>query len=263
MLGLSVITVVLNERAGLERTIDSVATFSTLNPFFPVEHVVIDGGSTDGSLDLLSSLKLSNFRFTSEKDDGIYFAMNKGVLNAHFDYVLFINAGDLLIPQSIPESVAMRFEAGSSEALLAGFAFSAIYSIGIFSKTIHSRAYDKYSPKMPGLHQGMVYKKDILLKYPYSSQFMICGDYENYLRLIQLNYFFEPIGLVLSKLFSGGISSKRPALLYQESKEITSQLVPSPVVTRIRTNASLLFRLFVIQCLLYFSRLFYFLKIKQ
>lgn len=262
-MGLSVITVVLNERAGLERTIASVSTFSTLNPVFPVEHVVVDGASTDGSLELLSSINKSNFRFTSEKDDGIYFAMNKGVLNAHFDYVLFINAGDLLIPQSIPESVAMKFEAGSSEALLAGFAFSAIYSIGIFSKAIHSRAYNKYSPKMPGLHQGMVYKKDILLKHPFSGQFKICGDYENYLRLVQQNYFFEPIDLVLSKLFSGGVSSKRPALLYHESREITSRLVPTSVIMRTRTNVSLLVRLFIIQCLLYFSKLFYFLKIKQ
>jgi glycosyltransferase involved in cell wall biosynthesis len=89
---LSIITVVLNDAAHIESTIQSVINQN----FNSIQYIVIDGQSTDGTLDILK--KYSNYIdvLISEKDRGIYDAMNKGLKLAKGDYVLFLNSGDML-----------------------------------------------------------------------------------------------------------------------------------------------------------------------
>lgn len=87
---LSVITVVFNNEKDIERTILSV-----LNQTYPnIEYVLIDGNSTDGTLKIIEKYKDRLAVFISEKDDGIYDAMNKGLAKATGDYVVFMNSGD-------------------------------------------------------------------------------------------------------------------------------------------------------------------------
>src|SRR5437879_6907645 len=86
---LSVITVVYNDVKGIERTMLSV-----LNQTYPnVEYIIIDGFSTDGTLDVIKKYQ-GRIKLISEKDEGIYDAMNKGLAIATGDYVLFMNSGD-------------------------------------------------------------------------------------------------------------------------------------------------------------------------
>ena len=92
MPALSIITVNLNNYAGLEKTIQSV--FS--QTFLAIEYIVIDGGSTDGSDGLLSTHSERIAYWTSAPDNGIYHAMNKGIRQATGDYCLFLNSGDWL-----------------------------------------------------------------------------------------------------------------------------------------------------------------------
>lgn len=87
---LSVITIVFNNLRDIERTIKSVINQS----FKDIEYLIIDGGSTDGTMDVISKYKASITKIISEPDDGIYFAMNKGLKFATGDYVLFMNSGD-------------------------------------------------------------------------------------------------------------------------------------------------------------------------
>jgi glycosyltransferase involved in cell wall biosynthesis len=87
---ISVITVNLNNRFGLEQTIKSVIAQN----LDTLEHIVIDGKSTDGSLDVLKAYSNVKTFWLSEKDTGIYNAMNKGINIATGDYVLFLNSGD-------------------------------------------------------------------------------------------------------------------------------------------------------------------------
>jgi glycosyltransferase involved in cell wall biosynthesis len=87
---LSVITVVYNHVRDIERTIQSV-----LGQRYPhIEYIIIDGASTDGTLEVLKRYENRLAKLISEKDKGIYDAMNKGLLHATGDYVLFMNAGD-------------------------------------------------------------------------------------------------------------------------------------------------------------------------
>ncbi len=86
----SIITVVYNSARSLERTIRSVAA----QTWSGVEHIVVDGGSTDGTLGVLERWQGHISRWISEPDEGLYDAMNKGLSLATGDFVWFVNAGD-------------------------------------------------------------------------------------------------------------------------------------------------------------------------
>jgi glycosyltransferase involved in cell wall biosynthesis len=87
---LSVITVVYNNMADIGRTMLSVLN----QTYASMEYIVIDGGSTDGTLDIINTYKNRIAKLTSEPDKGIYDAMNKGLALATGDYVIFMNSGD-------------------------------------------------------------------------------------------------------------------------------------------------------------------------
>jgi glycosyltransferase involved in cell wall biosynthesis len=87
---LSVITVVYNNVKDIERTVLSV-----INQTYPeIEYIIVDGLSTDGTLDIINRNKTKIAKLISEKDKGIYDAMNKGLASAKGDYVIFMNSGD-------------------------------------------------------------------------------------------------------------------------------------------------------------------------
>ncbi len=88
-LKISIVTTCLNEYSKIENTLKSVI-FQTYPNF---EYIVIDGGSTDGTANLISKYKNKLFYYISETDIGIYDAMNKGAKIATGDYLLFLNAG--------------------------------------------------------------------------------------------------------------------------------------------------------------------------
>ncbi|KAI3593488.1 hypothetical protein D9X30_1215 [Cupriavidus sp. U2] len=92
MTQISVVTVNYNNRAGLGRTMDSVAMQHA--DTFQVQYLVIDGGSTDGSVELAQSRAAEIDVFVSEPDNGVYAAMNKGLARATGEWVLFMNSGD-------------------------------------------------------------------------------------------------------------------------------------------------------------------------
>ena len=87
---ISIITVVLNSKSSLEKTIKSIAGQIDSN----IEYIIIDGGSTDGTHDVIKKYDEVVSYWISEPDKGIYDAMNKGLKKATGDYVWFLNAGD-------------------------------------------------------------------------------------------------------------------------------------------------------------------------
>ncbi|TDE14843.1 glycosyltransferase family 2 protein [Dyadobacter psychrotolerans] len=92
---LTIITVNLNNRDGLKKTITSVLGQS----FQDFEYIIVDGGSTDGSVEVIKEQQTGCCRWVSEADKGIYHAMNKGIKMANSEYLLFLNSGDFLLDQ--------------------------------------------------------------------------------------------------------------------------------------------------------------------
>ena len=97
----SVITINYNNREGLKHTIDSVVC-QTYTDF---EFIIIDGGSTDGSVEIIREYEEHITYWVSEKDHGIYHAMNKGVAQAHGDYCIFMNSGDCFHSSYVLDSI--------------------------------------------------------------------------------------------------------------------------------------------------------------
>lgn len=109
----SIITVSLNSGSGLEETVNSILSQNYSN----IDLILIDGGSTDGSLNFLKEKSIKPWFFTSEKDTGVYNAMNKGLARAAGEFVLFLNAGDYFYNES---SVLSLVEASQGVDLIYG-----------------------------------------------------------------------------------------------------------------------------------------------
>ena len=112
---LSIITVVFNNREGLCRTLESVKR----QTFCDFEQIVIDGGSTDGTLEEIQKYEsqIANFRWISEKDNGIYNAMNKGIKMAKGEYCYFLNSDDCI---AVPKTLEEIFEKAKDVDIIYG-----------------------------------------------------------------------------------------------------------------------------------------------
>ena len=105
---INIVTINKNNRAGLERTIDSVLSQTF---FDKIDYIIIDGGSTDGSKELIEEHKDRLYYWCSEQDNGIFNAMNKGLEHCDGDYVLYLNSGDFLRQNDIIELVYDKLDA--------------------------------------------------------------------------------------------------------------------------------------------------------
>lgn len=102
---LSIITINYNNSVGLQNTIESVKKQSACNEF---EYIIIDGGSTDQSVDIIKENQDIVQYWISEKDHGIYDAINKGINVAKNDYIYFLNSGDLLYNSEVLEKLVKQ-----------------------------------------------------------------------------------------------------------------------------------------------------------
>src|SRR5688572_29649931 len=109
----SIITVSLNNIAELEKTIESVLSQS----YKSREHTIIDGGSTDGTVQLLEKHSENLGYWVCEKDTGIYNAMNKGIRASKGDYLIFLNSGDSFYS---PDSIAELIDSSNDKDIIYG-----------------------------------------------------------------------------------------------------------------------------------------------
>src|SRR6188508_2910860 len=110
---LSIITVVYNNLAGLKHTYQSIQSQTSTD----FEWLVIDGGSSDGTKEWLTNLAVSNMCFISEKDGGLYDAMNKGLNLAKGKFVWFMNSGDSIFS---PDTVQVLIDQSAGKDVLYG-----------------------------------------------------------------------------------------------------------------------------------------------
>lgn len=104
----SIITVTYNASDCLEKTIKSIVNQSYPN----IEYILVDGASTDGTIDIIKQYEANVSYWMSEPDTGLYDAMNKGLQKATGDYIWFVNAGDLLYSDNTVEKIAALIEEG-------------------------------------------------------------------------------------------------------------------------------------------------------
>ena len=253
---ISIITITFNDLNGLKKTIESID--KNYNPTIAnINHIIIDGNSTDGTKIFLGNNLNERFINTiiiSEPDSGIYDAMNKGVLNSSSDYVLFINSGDIVLPSFFSTEIHHYLRSIYADPKFAGLALGCLYNFNGIRIKIKPRVINKYSPKMPSLHQAIIYKKSILLKIPYSLKFKICGDFDNIARIIN-KYNFPIFNINIAELNAGGISTIKPLLLLNESFSIYKKYFTPNIYNKIKYLFKLSFSILIVQILFLFSRI--------
>jgi glycosyltransferase involved in cell wall biosynthesis len=212
---ITIITVVFNGEEHLENTIISVIAQNYQN----LEYIIIDGGSTDGTLDIIKRYEERIDLWVSEKDYGIYDAMNKGVSFSNGKYIQFLNSGDLF---------------SSSSALVDACKFLLEpYKIFIFDYDMNGKIYS-FNPNFISLlkgtpcHQALMYESSFLINNPFSIDFKISSDYYNFLEaffLFQVKNIRQPLVIYDLNGLSSALSAKK-TIRYERLKIVLISKIP-------------------------------------
>ena len=207
---ISIITINLNNKEGLETTIKSVINQTFFNE---IEYIIIDGGSTDGSKELLEFYQQYLSYWCSEKDNGIYNAMNKGVTFAHGEYCLFLNSGDFLHSNDVIEKVFNQLDT------------DIVYgSCQVHNSNNFFLIKDDYLLNKGLPHPSCFIKTNLLRNRKYNEEYKIISDWIFFYEEIVLNKTkYKQIDLIVSDFFLGGISSNYN-LVNEEKKKYLSQM---------------------------------------
>jgi glycosyltransferase involved in cell wall biosynthesis len=168
---LSIITVNLNNKSGLIDTAKSIVA----QTWTDYEWIIIDGGSTDGSVDVIKEYAEKTNKLVywcSEPDGGVFQAMNKGIDIAVGDWLNFMNSGDCFYNKTTLQNV---FETENMDADIIYGDTIRIYSFGPFLE--RARAIDNSMKKrMPFVHQSSFVKTELMKKCKFDETYRICGD---------------------------------------------------------------------------------------
>lgn len=177
---LSVITINRDNRTGLERTLHTIAEQTRL----PDQTVVIDGGSSDGSIDVIQKYEWPGLVWKSEPDDGIADAFNKGVSFIPDGFILFLNSGDAFSDFEVVERICQEVE---DDSVLHVGGVRLVDKQGNVVRTVPSRrtmrkqVLRNYLP-----HQGMLIPRELFTRYgEYDPSYRLGMDYEWSLRLVK------------------------------------------------------------------------------
>lgn len=193
---LSIVTVTYNNEEGLNKTLSSILSLKNL----PSEVIVIDGKSSDNTSEIILRFKnCLNIKYISERDKGIYDAMNKGIELVRTEYMLFLNAGDLIEPDALPDEISF-----------AGFINYRTYTFD--NKEIKNRI-NSFRYSIPVVHQAIVFPKT---EIRYDLKYSIASDFDFYLknRNLIISKFYPAQGCVNYE--RGGVSDKKYVQLIYE-----------------------------------------------
>lgn len=216
---LSIITVNFNDAEGLERTIKSVIS----QTFHDYEFIVIDGGSTDGSVDVINKYESFIDYWVSEPDGGIYPGMNKGLRQAKGEYLNFMNGGDCYHSSDVLETI---FALGSDADIITGaHSENGLRNVGEDGVTM----LDLYKWAID--HQASFIRREVALRHPYDEKYRIVSDWKFFIEaLIFDNCTFYYTDTIVVDVDMKGVSNTNHVLDMKERKTVLSELFPERVL---------------------------------
>ncbi len=208
MLRVSIITVVYNGRDHIESAIQSVVSQTYKN----IEHIIVDGGSTDGTQDVIKEYGDKIAKFVSEKDNGLYDAMNKGIKLATGDIIGTLNADDFYADSNSIERVVEAMEREHADALWGDLVYVKAGDESKMTRVWKSGSYEpgKFQKGWMPPHPAFFVRKYIYDRFGlFRADFKIAADYELMLRFLEKN---KVKGMylpgVLVKMRTGGKTGK-------------------------------------------------------
>lgn len=217
----TVVTAVLNDAGHIEQTILSVISQTDIE----IEYIIVDGGSKDGTLELIGKYKDKISLLISEPDRGVYDAMNKGIKYSTGDFVYFLNSGDVLLNPSILSKIKLE-ELKERNAIIYGNVVVAYGNIEALEKP---RPFFNSKMKFKGIgicHQSMFFPGELIRNEKYDLSYNIAADYDLAYRLWRKGTEFLYKDITIAKYDWGkGISSNPYKLLdvYRENARVCHQ----------------------------------------
>lgn len=215
----TIITVNYNNKAGLQKTIKSVIN----QCFNRAEFVIIDGASTDGSMEVIKEYESQIDYWISEPDKGIYNAMNKGLLQAHGEYLIFMNSGDEFYDSDVLQDIVSLLDTDIVVGRVMhgtdiwGFGKSTISMLDLVQGTV--------------MHQASFIRRELFDTYMYDEKYKIVSDWKFYIQsLILGNATFRNIDRVICKFAPGGISETDMDRKIKERDKVYKELFPDRIM---------------------------------
>ncbi len=198
MCRISVVLVCLNAEKVIKKTLESILEQS----YESYELVVKDGLSIDKTLEIVSfySDQIKNVKIISDKDSGIYDAMNQAVVEAQGEYIYFLNAGDCLYSEKTLENVASQLDR------------DIVYGDMIYGKEklcqVEKLTKVRFMFERMLCHQSIFAKKELLLKYPFECKYKYCADRHWLYTCVKKNVSIKHINEVIGFYDTTGVSSE-------------------------------------------------------
>jgi len=215
---ISVITISYNNKAGLEKTFESVTT----QDYKDFEYIVIDGGSKDGSKELLEKYTDQITYWISEPDKGIYDALNKGISQAKGIFTVFINSGDSLYAKDVLSKLAVIDE---SYDVVSGDV-NLVLPNGKNQVKKHENCSLKFLLTNTPHHQGSRIRTELLKMNLYRMDYKIISDWAWFFDRYIENKKFLQLDEITSNFTLDGISSLQPELLKKERQDFLNKNHP-------------------------------------
>ena len=216
---ITILTASYNAAATIEQTIVSVVYQDYPN----LEYIIIDGGSTDGTIDILKKYEKDGLRWISEPDRGLYDALNKGVGMASGEYIEVLGGDDALVDQNIISRIVHQIELNTD--ILCGQAWCVDEKSSMQFPYFNEMARNKetYQGGMVP-HAAMFARRELLLQYPFDTSYRIAGDYKFFLQCyydkkVQIQY----SDIMVAFFATSGLSSDVESA-WREEKRLYSEL---------------------------------------
>lgn len=202
---ITVVTVCYNAVDVIEKTILSVINQTYSN----IEYIVIDGNSSDGTVNIIKKYADRISKWVSEPDKGIYDAMNKGTDLATGEWINFMNAGDFFVNDSVIEDIRLALQEKHD----------VVYGNTIFvngGRKKFQKAYTRENTIPSFCHQSSFISTQLMKRYYYDQSFIIAADTDFFDRIYKEGCDFFHVDLFLSMVNMDGVSSNRRTLVYRE-----------------------------------------------
>lgn len=198
----SIITVNYNNPKGLERTIKSVLCQTSKE----YEYIIVDGASTKGDVEVIRKYESGISKWVSEKDTGIYNAMNKGVQMASGEYCLFMNSGDeLFSPTMLDDVLAQNISADFVQGVIVRPGKNKLF---LSAPKVEELTLGWYFWQNNNYHQASFIKREMLLKHPYDEAYRISADLKfNVECIIKYACSYQDIDVPIALYEYGGLST--------------------------------------------------------
>ncbi|SMN01009.1 Colanic acid biosynthesis glycosyl transferase WcaE [uncultured Candidatus Thioglobus sp.] len=213
----SIITVVFNNQKTIKDAINSVLGQSYKN----IEYIVIDGASSDGTIEIVKSYGNKISHFVSEPDNGIYDALNKGIALTTGDIIAFLHSDDMYANENVISDVVNLFNVDTQ-----GVYGDLIYIDRVDTNKVFrywrsgNFSLKKLSKGWMPPHPTLFLHREVYQKYGvFDVSFKIAGDYDFMLRILKENILVKYFPEVLYKMRTGGASNRSIKNIFNKSRE--------------------------------------------